>query len=563
MHHVAAQRPGFEIPVPVPARGGAEIVHVPRARRAARRLGRRHAAVGGARHRRRDVAGARAARRGERPRLHGLRAPGARPAVPVGQPLRGRRRRRARRASPARRTARSSSARWRRSPRCSPAGTACRSSRSTATSRTTTPSAAPRMPARSSRSGCSTSATRCARGACATPRTRPSPRSRTSSRTRSARASRCSRATTARPPLAEAEADAFWPLVLARAAVCAIFATQQARLSPDNALVGGAVVHDWAILRAVNARATRRSASAASRAVCGFAPQPGGGAARGRAARGGAAPRSWRTPLEPIDLVRRLGAPGVRRVAGRRRDGGRRGRRTGTRGARALGRAAPVGRGAGIRAARDAAPRRRRARRARHGGARAARRHRRARPASSRSRARSATTSCTSAWPASTRRWRPGTRWRAARRSASSRAPRTTACRRTSTCRPPRAPGLPRAGAPRERAAWLALCPDPSPLVGADARAPDAPDAEAERARRSRSVAAAQRLYYERPPAFVRGWRHHLYDADGRAYVDAVNNVAVSATPTRAWRRPPRASSGGSTRTRASSTARCRSTPSA
>src|SRR6185436_10188474 len=51
--------------------------------------------------------------------------------------------------------------------------------------------------------------------------------------------------------------------------------------------------------------------------------------------------------------------------------------------------------------------------------------------------------------------------------------------------------------------------------------------ARAQLARRNGSVAAAQRLYYADPPELVRGWRHLLYDADGRPYVDAINNVAV------------------------------------
>ena len=101
--------------------------------------------------------------------------------------------------------------------------------------------------------------------------------------------------------LAEAEADAFWPLVLARAAVCAIFATQQARLSPDNALVGGAVVHDWAILRAVNARAAGAWRGGVARRVR-LRPQPRGGAARGARCARRTAPRVVADPLEPIDL---------------------------------------------------------------------------------------------------------------------------------------------------------------------------------------------------------------------------------------------------------------------
>jgi 4-aminobutyrate aminotransferase-like enzyme len=89
------------------------------------------------------------------------------------------------------------------------------------------------------------------------------------------------------------------------------------------------------------------------------------------------------------------------------------------------------------------------------------------------------------------------------------------------------APDLPGLGRPRERAAWLGLCPDPSALVGTDAAARAPAGARAQRARRERSVASPQRLYYDDPPEFVRGAGHVLYDADGRPYIDAINNVAV------------------------------------
>ncbi len=40
-------------------------------------------------------------------------------------------------------------------------------------------------------------------------------------------------------------------------------------------------------------------------------------------------------------------------------------------------------------------------------------------------------------------------------------------------------------------------------------------------------VAGAQELYYAEPMEIVRGWRQHLYDSDGRPYLDMVNNVAA------------------------------------
>ena len=89
------------------------------------------------------------------------------------------------------------------------------------------------------------------------------------------------------------------------------------------------------------------------------------------------------------------------------------------------------------------------------------------------------------------------------------------------------APGQPSYGLARDREAWLALCPDPSALVGAACAAPPPSDPEQMRAHRASHVASAQELYYERPRQIVRGWRQFLYDADGRPYLDMVNNVAV------------------------------------
>jgi Ser/Thr protein kinase RdoA (MazF antagonist) len=86
--------------------------------------------------------------------------------------------------------------------------------------------------------------------------------------------------------------------------------------------------------------------------------------------------------------------------------------------------------------------------------------------------------------------------------------------------------GLPGLCRPSLRAAWLGLCPDPSPLVGVDAAAPERSPV-ALLTRRSRAVAPAQRVFSDSPPEIVRGWRQHLYDADGRAYLDMVNNVAI------------------------------------
>ena len=73
---------------------------------------------------------------------------------------------------------------------------------------------------------------------------------------------------------------------------------------------------------------------------------------------------------------------------------------------------------------------------------------------------------------------------------------------------------------------WVQLCPDPSALLGADLAVPaDDPGGLLER--RVASVATVQEHYYAAPMRIERGWRHHLFDTTGRAYVDMVNNVAA------------------------------------
>ena len=91
-------------------------------------------------------------------------------------------------------------------------------------------------------------------------------------------------------------------------------------------------------------------------------------------------------------------------------------------------------------------------------------------------------------------------------------------------------PGLeaPRRAVPSLASAWLRLCPDPSELAGLPpglAAPPD--DARDLLDRRARVLADVQVHYFADPPRIERGWRHHLVDTRGRAYVDVVNNVAV------------------------------------
>lgn len=74
-------------------------------------------------------------------------------------------------------------------------------------------------------------------------------------------------------PLTPAELDMFWLLMLARAAVCAIHSTRQARLSPASVFVSGALERDWAILDAI-AGTPDAVATAAIRAAGVAVPRP-------------------------------------------------------------------------------------------------------------------------------------------------------------------------------------------------------------------------------------------------------------------------------------------------
>ncbi|HEX6944151.1 MAG TPA: aminotransferase class III-fold pyridoxal phosphate-dependent enzyme [Gemmatimonadaceae bacterium] len=81
---------------------------------------------------------------------------------------------------------------------------------------------------------------------------------------------------------------------------------------------------------------------------------------------------------------------------------------------------------------------------------------------------------------------------------------------------------------PNERSVMLGVSPDPSPLLGLGdaARGSHGPDAAALERRRARSIGPSLSVSYRRPLHIVRGVMQHLIDADGRRYLDAVNNVA-------------------------------------
>ena len=81
---------------------------------------------------------------------------------------------------------------------------------------------------------------------------------------------------------------------------------------------------------------------------------------------------------------------------------------------------------------------------------------------------------------------------------------------------------------PVERDVMLGVSPDPSPLLGLDvkARAPRAPDVAALLERRANLLGPSLSVSYRRPLHIVRGVMQYLIDADGRRYLDTVNNVA-------------------------------------
>jgi 4-aminobutyrate aminotransferase-like enzyme/Ser/Thr protein kinase RdoA (MazF antagonist) len=85
-------------------------------------------------------------------------------------------------------------------------------------------------------------------------------------------------------------------------------------------------------------------------------------------------------------------------------------------------------------------------------------------------------------------------------------------------------PGVAR---PEERDVWLSLCPDPNlvariPGIAAVPAGMPIPELLESRAQH---IGPSLSVSYRRPLKIVRGFMQHLFDEDGRAYLDAVNNV--------------------------------------
>jgi len=84
-------------------------------------------------------------------------------------------------------------------------------------------------------------------------------------------------------------------------------------------------------------------------------------------------------------------------------------------------------------------------------------------------------------------------------------------------------PGVARPG---EGAVWKSLSPDPSRLAGFAPPQSEGLTASEILERRSRLLGPSLSVAYRRPLHLVRGWMQYLFDAEGRRYLDAVNNVA-------------------------------------
>ena len=82
--------------------------------------------------------------------------------------------------------------------------------------------------------------------------------------------------------------------------------------------------------------------------------------------------------------------------------------------------------------------------------------------------------------------------------------------------------------APHERAVWLSLCPDPNLILQLPASLfpPTPTDKRAILDSRARHIGPSLSISYREPLHIVRGYRQYLYDAEGQAYLDGVNNVA-------------------------------------
>ena len=86
-------------------------------------------------------------------------------------------------------------------------------------------------------------------------------------------------------------------------------------------------------------------------------------------------------------------------------------------------------------------------------------------------------------------------------------------------------PGVAR---PSQREVWLSISPDPNLIVGIPTESFPEDDLSIEEIRKEREehVGKSLSISYQKPLKIVRGSMQYLYDEEGRAYLDAVNNVS-------------------------------------
>ena len=79
-----------------------------------------------------------------------------------------------------------------------------------------------------------------------------------------------------------------------------------------------------------------------------------------------------------------------------------------------------------------------------------------------------------------------------------------------------------------QREIWLSICPDPNLILGIPADRFPAPTLRSDQILelRRRHIGPSLSIAYRKPLHIVKGWKQYLYDDEGRAYLDAVNNVA-------------------------------------
>jgi 4-aminobutyrate aminotransferase-like enzyme/Ser/Thr protein kinase RdoA (MazF antagonist) len=86
-------------------------------------------------------------------------------------------------------------------------------------------------------------------------------------------------------------------------------------------------------------------------------------------------------------------------------------------------------------------------------------------------------------------------------------------------------PGVAR---PSQREIWLSLSPDPNLIAGIPLESFSGNGLSVQELRRERAeyISKSLSISYQKPLKIVRGSMQYLYDEDGRAYLDAVNNVS-------------------------------------